>query len=662
MRLASRRGSALLIVLGFLALMSASAVAFSARMRGARAPGAVLMRAERGRFLLEAALARAMSGIDAALGDAHAADWPGRVLGADDPAATNGVVPVLTLEALAYLPPPIVPTVRRRAVCASTARWQRLDFDAGRVAYLAVDVSDLPDVNLVPVLTNRSFSACGRLSLAPFFASRAEAQQFAADVAAARAEFPGVPFISLLDLNLATGDAATILSGGAVTHDRTFVVDTLVSSAPAVRHPGLVALTDPAENVHAALEYGLGDDVRRTLDDYLDANHVPLALDLPCAERVPQVGAIGWRATDGGVSPAVAVAFPFRKRAEPDGSFGLIAAFTVASDDGAFTASAESMPVEVSPSEDYEDGDPVHAYSIDLPSTLLPPAEDELGMPEPPMILHITVALRVTDEDGAVVDETPALAFTATCTAGSLGGVGPDGYAVEDARLNWKPEQWRVSETTVEEWRGRESEQGAMVSDTGYLQSVGELALLPRADEGALDLEGLGLVDDRGEGPRVDPFTTSTNVMLMALMETPRDWNAAATNAAVGTRETLESAFGVGRGDLEMIAARLMDAFAGVRASGDWRAAYDALDWLDEGEGASPFRGTCLEERLTVAERMFLRDYWRGCFGKTRQLFLVFLRAEYGPRGVAVVWRDPYPSGSGAPHAMRVHFYHQLEM
>ena len=169
-----------------------------------------------------------------------------------------------------------------------------------------------------------------------------------------------------------------------------------------------------------------------------------------------------------------------------------------------------------------------------------------------------------------------------------------------------------MSETTVEEWRGRESEQGAMVSDTGYLQSVGELALLPRADEGALDLEGLGLVDDRGEGPRVDPFTTSTNVMLMALMETPRDWNAAATNAAVDARETLESAFGVGRGDLEMIAARLMDAFAGVRASGDWRAAYDALDWLDEGEGASPFRGTCLEERLTVAERMFLRDYWRA--------------------------------------------------
>lgn len=126
----ARAGSALLLVLGFMALMTMGAVAFSVRMRAARLPVAHVAESERGRFLLQAALARAMSEIDADVGERLAVGWPERMRSADLPAATNGVVPVLTFEALAYLPPGLVEAVRSRAPCAQTARWQRLDFDA----------------------------------------------------------------------------------------------------------------------------------------------------------------------------------------------------------------------------------------------------------------------------------------------------------------------------------------------------------------------------------------------------------------------------------------------------------------------------------------------------------------------------------------------------
>ena len=62
-RFAARRGSALLIVLGMIAFMVISAVAFSAYMRSSRLPSSYLRRSSASRLLVKAALAEAIEDV-----------------------------------------------------------------------------------------------------------------------------------------------------------------------------------------------------------------------------------------------------------------------------------------------------------------------------------------------------------------------------------------------------------------------------------------------------------------------------------------------------------------------------------------------------------------------------------------------------------------------
>lgn len=643
----ARTGSALLIVLGFMALMTAGAVAFSVRMRATRLPVAHVAGSERGRFLLQAALARAMSEIDADIGDRLAVGWPERVRSADTPGATNGVVPVLTFEALAYLPPGLVEAVRRRATYAQTARWQRLDFDAGRVAYLAVDVSDLPDANIVPAAVRRTSASDGRLSLRPFFADDAAAATFDEKLREGREAESDIPYVSLLDLNLVTGDAARILTGENPSA-LLCMVDSVAAGETAA---------DP--DIQSQVEAKLGETDQAVLADYLDTDHVPSALDIPCAERVPQVGAVGWVQDGAGSVPAVTLSFPFRPCPGLDRPFGVRLSISVTSEAGAFSASGET-DATVSPETEFDDRTVTRTLTFALPESCQPPATDENGQPRPSVTLTFSLTAEVKDVDGVPVDRTPPLTFSAVCSEGRISAVSPSGLEVGDARINWKAGLWHVSEKPIAEWRGKDCQDGCAVSDAGYLQSVTEIGFLPREDGMVLDAAALGLSDSDGAGARVDPFTTSTNVLLTALMATPRDWRAAATNATPISMGTYEEQMGVERLDLEKVAGRLMTAFHGA-AGEDWSAAYEALDWLGEGRGQDPFAETAFEASLKVSDRRFLRDYWRGCFAKRQQLFLVFTRVEYGPRGVSVMARDPRSGPDGTPHRMKVLFQHQFE-
>ena len=63
----SQKGSALLIVLGFLSFMVVSAVAFAIWMRNERLPSSALRRSVANRYLVKAALAQAMSRVDDAI-------------------------------------------------------------------------------------------------------------------------------------------------------------------------------------------------------------------------------------------------------------------------------------------------------------------------------------------------------------------------------------------------------------------------------------------------------------------------------------------------------------------------------------------------------------------------------------------------------------------
>ncbi len=200
----SRRGSALLVVLGMLAFMVVSAVAFSAYMRRARLPSNYLRRATSSRELVKAALARAIDDIDHAVndnphpglgtqqcnrhdlntdtGNTNRNGWVNRVFmnydmstisskddvpnGAADP---NDTVSVLSLEGLAYVPAPLQGEARYYSRRTPTAKWQSFDFDAGRYAYFALDVSDYFDVNRMFAGLPRSSAANTRLTLSYLF-------------------------------------------------------------------------------------------------------------------------------------------------------------------------------------------------------------------------------------------------------------------------------------------------------------------------------------------------------------------------------------------------------------------------------------------------------------------------------------------------------------
>lgn len=236
-----RRGSALLMVLGMVAFLVISAVAFSAYMRNARLPSSFFLRTSSSRDLVKAALAEAIQEIEASVadnphpgvgGEAQQANiqnddneiqnknrwFGGRVLrGSEeelvDPALT---VPTLNLEALAYLPPPLINLVRYYSRRVESAVWRDFDFDAGRYAFTVVDVSDYFDVNRVRAApkdaVGRSSADNGRVTLAYLFENENhtgfrvkpdEWESFMANYGLGSQSKSIVPIVSWADLNLA---------------------------------------------------------------------------------------------------------------------------------------------------------------------------------------------------------------------------------------------------------------------------------------------------------------------------------------------------------------------------------------------------------------------------------------------------------------------------
>ena len=249
----SRRGSALLIVLGMLAFMIVSAVAFSAYMRYSRLPSSFLRRTAASRQLVKAALARAIDEIDASIGNnphpgVGVAEtryprntdsskgavgrrqlrnlWLHRVFfGTNSYCSVDDTVSPLTLEALAYIPPPLVNEARYLSRLSPAAAWKSLGFDAGRYAFCALDVSDYFDINRLTASAPRSSAGNRRISLGYAFENDAHTspgsdakswdawmdnyRTFDNDL---RIEWSGskAPLVSMADFNLAFGDKGGI--------------------------------------------------------------------------------------------------------------------------------------------------------------------------------------------------------------------------------------------------------------------------------------------------------------------------------------------------------------------------------------------------------------------------------------------------------------------
>ena len=267
-----QKGSALLIVIGMLAFMVISAVAFSAFMRYSRLPSSYLRRTSSSRHLVKAALAEAIDIVDAAVADnPHPGVGTGSIQYPREAGRTDSVrntwhrhvfigsnicvsaadtISTLTLEGLAYLPPALINEARYYSRHSLGATWHAFGYDCGRYAFCAVDVSDHFNVNKIPADLARGSSPENRLSLAYVFENDAHTgytvppatwdsfmEEFVTfDVKqnvytpAKRASAPAassgskLPLVSLADLNLALNDKlgdfrlyfpfANVLSGG----------------------------------------------------------------------------------------------------------------------------------------------------------------------------------------------------------------------------------------------------------------------------------------------------------------------------------------------------------------------------------------------------------------------------------------------------------------
>ena len=246
-----RKGSALLIVLGMFSFMLVSAVAFSVYMRASRAPSSYVRRNASARHLVKAALARAMDEIDTAIGndpfpgvgynheyggsginDANNNkndNWHGHVFTPSNEVAAVSTVSTLTLEALGYLPACLIDEARYWSRHTRTAQWRSFNYGLGQYAFTAVNVSDLFDLNqlidtdgVAKQRLNRNSSPTGRISPAYLFRSSntgdmdsggAGAAAFLSALASGSGfgvtpSLMDVPFVSMLDFNLALGTKA----------------------------------------------------------------------------------------------------------------------------------------------------------------------------------------------------------------------------------------------------------------------------------------------------------------------------------------------------------------------------------------------------------------------------------------------------------------------
>jgi len=261
----SQKGSALLIVLGFLSFMVVSAVSFAIWMRTERLPSSALRRTVANRYLVKAALAQAMSRVDDAVRshvfpgawytneentvyhdkNNRAYDWwESRVFMPPDPegakkpdssgidfpryAPATKTVSVLNLEALGYLPPAIANDVRLLSRSSWAAKWEYFNFDAGRYAFCAVNVSDFLDINKIaadsprtsagaaPPLSAGNKPPASRFSLAYLFrnsttsssdnfASASRMDRFDELVHNPPGQWSTAQLVSLMDYNLVIG-------------------------------------------------------------------------------------------------------------------------------------------------------------------------------------------------------------------------------------------------------------------------------------------------------------------------------------------------------------------------------------------------------------------------------------------------------------------------
>ncbi len=348
------RGSALLIVLGFLSFMVISAVSFAIYMRTERQASSNYRHAVNARHLLNLGLVRAMEEVDSELRlksntSLKFPDWPGRVLVSavpdnDDDVQRESDARVLSLEALSFLPPFLVNDVRRYAYRQDSdevykgAKWRLFSSgiegeDAsgsvvGRYAYVCVNVSDMLNVNACRAQYRDI--ATNRVSLGHLFNGDSQRQDFdnnarddghyfsLQDFYSARYERDSSSVLSSPFHNYVIGNSGfTPFDNGGLLK-QVFITDGIAKPQPTAQDACNIWLNPPIENMllnnktphpsqlagavnnefwkaftHSDLFPGTDEQVMAALlKDYIDTDNVPSLLNAPCLEMVPMISQV----------------------------------------------------------------------------------------------------------------------------------------------------------------------------------------------------------------------------------------------------------------------------------------------------------------------------------------------------------------------------------
>ena len=291
-----------------------------------------------------------------------------------------------------------------------------------------------------------------------------------------------------------------------------------------------------------------------------------------------------------------------------------------------------------------------------------------------------------------------------------------------DPRFNHAPENWYTGGTSLSasDWLstsgapqvGGEYDIFFNVSNCGYLQSIYELAYLPRISPnfsvsggnsivGALpnlgstggsvaatatdaaykdfnwttyspyvkgsqtrdNFEKLGIVSI-SHGFKVNPATTDTESFMAALANTPVSWEFTGTNqnneCANMTAQTFNQDYAfnamnseqkdnVSWSDLTKIAEAMQDGFDSVDYDVNTLFRGNALEWYND-QSLSRLFGEDMtgSTKFYDVDRKMMYGFWHDCFANKQQLYLIFVRAEPMMMGGGAVGQTPPQLGAKA--------------
>jgi hypothetical protein len=281
-----KKGIALIIVLGLLALLVMTGVAFSIFMRTERQAAGSFLHDARGRLLLQAASARALEELDDQM---ELSFYPAWLALSSTSTGVTAKVSISTNQIWArHVPDYFLNDPYFNNVVKTNVSW--LATTNGRVGFLIFNASGLLDVNKAGG-AERSFGSDPaeiQVSVLPEVGDAAKLME--------KTDYESVAEMKLAGLSYGLkGDTHLLTYSRFSTNRMTpppFDLGALTEANFAAKRAKIKEiLLTPTSGGEAFPEID-ADQVIDALKDYIDADKVPTRLDSPCTERVPMINEI----------------------------------------------------------------------------------------------------------------------------------------------------------------------------------------------------------------------------------------------------------------------------------------------------------------------------------------------------------------------------------